>query len=190
MLEILNEWDHQIFYYIVHELRSDKLDYLLTIWRDKYFWFPLYLGFILWLIVYYKKWYLYLLAILILITLSDQISSGLLKKNVKRERPCREEGFSESYKPLIHCSGAYSFPSSHATNHMALAVFLFFAFKPTLRRANRVGLIIWAVSIGYAQIYVGVHFPFDVLFGLCLGAFIGYIIWYGFNRFLRYASKN
>lgn len=73
---------------------------------------------------------------------------------------------------------------------MALAVFLFFAFKPTLRRANRVGLIIWAVSIGYAQIYVGVHFPFDVLFGLCLGAVIGYIIWYGFDRFLRYAYKN
>ncbi len=72
----------------------------------------------------------------------------------------------------VACGPAYSFPSSHATNHMALAVLLVLALRNQLRRA-RWWLIPWAVSIGYAQVYVGVHFPLDILGGFVLGAATG-----------------
>lgn len=176
MLEYLNSLDHQIFYFIVTKLRIESLDGLVSVWRDKYFWFPLYLGLILWLVINYKKWWYYLLGIAFLITISDQISSGLIKNVVKRERPCKEVVFKDSYSTLIHCSGAYSFPSSHACNHMALAVFLFFACRDTLKLLYRRALIIWAISIGFAQIYVGVHFPFDVIIGFTIGAFVGWLV--------------
>ncbi len=189
MIEYLNSLDHQLFYFIVTSMRFENLDALLSVWRDKYFWFPLYLGLILWLVIHYKKWIYYLLAITILITTSDQLSSGILKKLVKRERPCRELVFKDTYSPLIHCSGAFSFPSSHACNHMALAVFLFFACRDTMSLFVRRGLILWAISIGFAQIYVGVHFPFDVLFGLILGSIIGWGISMAFSYIISKVLK-
>lgn len=73
---------------------------------------------------------------------------------------------------LGHCSGGYSFTSSHATNHFGFAVYVSITLKPILKKWKYVFLI-WAATISYAQVYVGVHYPLDILCGAILGTTIG-----------------
>ena len=87
-------------------------------------------------------------------------------------RPCNDIIFQDTVELRVDCGGGYSFTSSHATNHFALAMFIIF----TLGKKNRWirwGLILWAGSIAYAQVYVGVHYPLDVFIGSLLGILIG-----------------
>jgi len=76
---------------------------------------------------------------------------------------------------LIACGTGYSFPSSHAANHFGLAVFLILVFFHKWRLILPIGLF-WAFSVSFAQIYVGVHFPLDIMGGALLGSMIGYIM--------------
>jgi len=74
-----------------------------------------------------------------------------------------------------HCSGGYSFPSSHATNHFGAAVFFFCTLRPYLKKWAYL-FFFWAASISYGQVYVGVHYPSDVIGGAILGSIIGYLM--------------
>lgn len=89
-----------------------------------------------------------------------------------RVRPCNDMPFKEQVKVRVRCGSGYSMPSSHATNHFAMGVFLLMVFrrkwKPIVWLA-----IVWAASISFAQIYVGVHYPGDILVGSILGVLIG-----------------
>jgi undecaprenyl-diphosphatase len=76
---------------------------------------------------------------------------------------------------LDHCSGGYSFTSSHATNHFGLAMFISQTLKPIINKF-RWPLFLWAGSIAYGQVYVGVHYPLDVVVGSLLGCAIGYMV--------------
>ncbi len=103
---------------------------------------------------------------------SDTMSSKVIKNTVKRVRPCNEHSMSARVIERIRCGGGYSFTSSHATNHSAIAFFFFFLFAAHKGRW-RWALVLWAISIGMAQIFVGVHYPLDVICGLLLGLIIG-----------------
>ncbi|MBN2416509.1 phosphatase PAP2 family protein [bacterium] len=102
-----------------------------------------------------------LLAVVVL-TLSDQVSSSLLKPLIGRVRPCFAV---EGARLLIRQSRSFSFPSSHAANNAALALF----FSVKYPRATWVFITI-AVLVGYSRIYVGVHYPSDVAGGFLVGA--------------------
>ena len=85
---------------------------------------------------------------------------------------------------MVGCSDSYSFTSSHAANHTALSFFLFltlFAAKPFWKWT----FMIWAVSIGFGQIYVGLHFPLDVVGGTIIGLTTGGLAGYGLNRWMK-----
>lgn len=175
-MEELIAFDEFLFGLINGLWQHPILDYLLPIWRTKTTWIPLY---ILLLIVIYKRHgkrtIFFLIIIGITILVADQISSELLKKTVERLRPCREPSLS-NVRTLVHCGGGYSFTSSHATNHFALVMQLFLLFRLEWSKAYYWGLFLWASLIAYAQVYVGVHYPLDVLVGAILGVVIAYFI--------------
>lgn len=162
------------------------LDYILPFIRNKYFWVPLYLFLIsvIW-INFPRKAIYFLLSMVLCIFLSDTISSEWVKKTVKRVRPCNQEVLAQEVKLLVHCGSGYSFPSSHATNHFALALFLIVGLGKIWPRI-KIPLLIWAGLISFAQVYVGVHFPVDILAGAILGSFIGWAI---ARMYLKMAEK-
>lgn len=179
MVDFLNALDHDWFLWIQGEMRSRHWDPYFVAFREKYTWIPLYI-FLLGTVFfnYGKKGWLVVVAVGVLITLTDQTSSNLIKKRIQRERPCNETYFKEAYHSAISCSGGYSMPSSHAANHMGLATFLFLLLSNPLRWL----LPFWALLVGYSQVYVGVHFPFDVGMGWLLGVVLGVLVMALFSR--------
>ena len=106
---------------------------------------------------------------------TDFISSSLIKPTVQRLRPCNDPEIKSDVKNLVDCGSGYSFPSSHASNHFGLAVFLIVLFFSKWKLILPIGLL-WAASISFAQVYVGVHYPIDILAGAMLGGMIGFIM--------------
>ncbi len=164
---------------------SSWLDSFLPYYRHKLFWAPLYVFLLSFIIINFpKNNYQIIGFILLTLAISDSLSSHLIKKTVKRPRPCNEIRIMNQVVNRVRCGGGYSFTSSHATNHSALAFFIFFLFKRYASRW-RLSFVIWAVSIGVAQIYVGVHYPVDVIVGLSLGALIGFLVSKGYEYFFE-----
>jgi membrane-associated phospholipid phosphatase len=105
--------------------------------------------------------------------ISDLFSSSLIKHLIFRYRPCMEPDIADQVRVLVnYCPQNSSFTSSHACNHFAAAWFIFITLNQT--GSWRWLLFVWAFIICYAQVYVGVHFPFDILGGAILGTSIGY----------------
>jgi undecaprenyl-diphosphatase len=116
--------------------------------------------------------------------LTDFVSSKVMKPLIERPRPCHEENQPLNARLLIPCGSGYSFTSSHATNHFGIAFFLIFAFRKR-NRTFAILLFIWAFLVGYAQIYVGVHFPLDIFCGALLGTGIALLTWELYNVSLK-----
>jgi membrane-associated phospholipid phosphatase len=176
--------DQQLFYFINNSLHVGWFDRLAPYWRSAYFWLPLYTFFISYLFTNFdkKQVAMYLLALGLTVGTADVFSSRIIKNSVARLRPCNDESIKPKVKLLVHCGVGYSFTSSHATNHFAVAVFLIFTFVN--RRKWLIYLLLaWAASISFGQIYVGVHYPLDVLCGAILGSYIGYLGALVLNKF-------
>ena len=97
---------------------------------------------------------------------------------------CNDEKIATQVKLLVPCGSGYSFPSSHATNHFAAAVFIIFTFVEK-RRWLKWSLLAWATSIAFGQVYVGVHYPLDVICGGILGSGIGWLGAFLFEKYLK-----
>lgn len=113
-------------------------------------------------------------GLILVVALTDQLNSSVLKSIFYRPRPCHfvNDIFNiENVRLLVGCGGGRSFPSSHAANNAAVATFLSF-YYPRLKW----WFISFAVIIGFSRIYIGVHFPSDVLAGFFVGILCGYII--------------
>jgi undecaprenyl-diphosphatase len=135
----------------------------------------LYIGLLIWLV--YKigwktlKW---LLFALINVGLTDQISSSVFKPFFHRLRPCNDPALLGKTRLLLdHCSGGFSFTSSHAANHFGLAMFIFISWGMTQERFTKF-FFVWAGIIAFAQIYVGVHYPLDIIGGAIIGLVSGF----------------
>ncbi len=170
-MESLLHIDLQLFHAINGGADIPIITDILIICRHKLFWIPLYLFILSYIIANYgsKKWFVVaFLAFTVLMT--DTLSSRLIKKNTERLRPCNTEQVQAISR--IHCGHGYSFPSSHATNHFGIATFLFLLFGYFRKRYL---FFLWAGLISIAQVYVGVHYPSDIIAGALLGIAIGYI---------------
>jgi len=108
------------------------------------------------------------LLLILTITVADQVSSFVIKPMVGRMRPCH---VLEGVRLLIGCGGGKSFTSSHATNNFAMAV-LIAHFYPKARTY----LLIWAGLVAFSRVYVGVHYPSDIVGGAVLGSAIALAI--------------
>ncbi len=173
MIDWLLQLDYQVFYLLNGVLHNGIFDAIIPFWREKYFWAPLYLFLLTFLAYNYRSnfWVIVLFAVLTLV-LSDQLSSGLIKPLVNRLRPCNDSSLLETIRILVPCGSGKSFVSSHATNHFAIAVYFIMLFGKQHKWLLPIGLL-WAASIAYGQVYVGVHFPLDIVAGALLGILIG-----------------
>lgn len=113
----------------------------------------------------------FLLIIIGAVAITDVASGQLLKKYVQRTRPCAELIHQDKIETKVRCSYSYSFPSAHATNHFGLAVILTFLFGGRWKYLKYL-LYGWAVLISLSQVYVGVHYPLDVIGGAILGVLL------------------
>lgn len=148
----------------------------MPFFREKLIWVPLYVFFIGFgaLNLTKKVFITFLVSLVLVVTVADTVSSKIVKPLVGRVRPCHAEHLAHLVVERIPCGAGYSFTSSHATNHFGVAVCLtwFFGF---LSKKWKNALYQWAALIGFSQIYVGVHYPFDVLSGAVLGLGIGWL---------------
>lgn len=168
-METLLKWDHDLFL-AINGWHAPWADFFFYWISEKWVWIPVYavVGFF-----FYKKhgWkgLLFLGALAgLCILLADQSASGLLKPWVGRLRPCHEpslEGMIHAVKK--HCGGQYGFASSHAANFFALAVY--FGHSLNLKAWGKWILLLVAVLVAYSRVYLGVHYPGDVLMGAALG---------------------
>lgn len=174
MTELIH-FDEYLFHLINTGLHNPFFDAVMPVLRNKYTWMPVYLFlFSFFLINFKKKGIFIIVALAITIGLADSTSSHLIKKTVQRLRPCKVIEKPEDLHLLVPCGSGFSFPSSHAANHFAIAVFLISALGKKRRRIWFPVLFLWAFSVAFAQVYVGVHYPLDVIAGGLWGSLIGW----------------
>ncbi len=165
--------DYYLFQLINQEWHNGFLDALIPVWRNKLFWIPFYIFLLAFLVINFaKKGWIIVLCLGLTIVVADAVSSKVVKPLVHRVRPCNDAGIYENVRQLVRCGSGYSFTSSHATNHTAIAFFLIFILG-NFWKWIRLPLFFWAFSVGYGQIYVGVHYPMDVIGGMLIGFIIG-----------------
>lgn len=179
--------DRQLFFIINHYLQNDLMDWLMPYWREKTTWIPLYFGLAIWWILRFRKIGIFLLLMAgVSVGIADLVSSRFIKTNVQRLRPCNEPTLKEDVRLLVPCGSGYSFTSSHSANHFALALFIFLTVGKVYPVIKWPALI-WAASIAIGQVYVGVHYPLDILAGGIVGAGIAAFFAWLSNRYFPVA---
>lgn len=180
-MEYLIKIDQQIFFLINRVFVNNFFDVLLPLMRSKYFWAPLYLFLIVYFIHNYKSSGIWKVVFLLLtFAITDFVSAGIIKETVQRLRPCNDPEIMGYVRNIVGCGSGYSFVSSHACNHFGIATMLIYFFNYSTW--SRYAFNLWAGIICFAQVYVGVHYPFDVLAGGIIGVGLANFIIY-FHKF-------
>ncbi len=187
MRERLVQLDTELFLWL-NGHHNPFWDQVMIYISGKWEWMPFYL-IILGIIIYKYKWKCLwiFLSITILIALSDCISTRIIKETFERLRPSHNP----ELEGLVHIvngrGGNFGFISSHAANTFALATFLSFLFR---KKWFSMLIFLWAFVVSYSRIYLGVHYPADILGGAFLGMMLGILVFYIYTQLLkRYADQ-
>lgn len=174
MLETLRELDRDIFVYLNNH-HNEFWDPIMILISEKFFWFPAYLGLIIYLIyTFRRRGMAKLVMTLLAVGAADIISSKVFKPNFARLRPCHDPDLSEVINIVSGCGGQFGFISSHAATTFALATFMYLVLPPRYLWF-KISLVVWAAAISYSRIYLGVHYPGDVLAGALLGIIMAWL---------------
>ena len=172
MLDFLDNIDRQLFLFL-NDLNLPWLDPIMYALTDARYWMPLFL-IVLGSLVYKFKWQSVTIILFLVLTIvfADQISASLIKPLVGRLRPTHNPELSSVIHTLNgYKGGQFSFVSSHAANAFAIATFLWLSLR---QRIDWIWVMfVWATIFSYTRIYLGVHYPGDILFGALLGLLIG-----------------
>ncbi|HVX51944.1 MAG TPA: phosphatase PAP2 family protein [Chitinophagaceae bacterium] len=173
ILQYLDSIDKQVFTFIHSVIATNWLDAVMLLIRNPLVWVPLYCFMIYWAIRYQKKHAFKFIGLTIVtVAFTDFVSASVMKQFFERPRPCYSIGLQPVIRNIIGCGGLYSFPSSHASNHFGMATFWFWSIYIITGHKWR-WVWLWATLICFAQVYVGKHYPFDVLAGGIFGWLAG-----------------
>ncbi|APG60145.1 phosphatase PAP2 family protein [Christiangramia salexigens] len=175
-MEKLANLDRELFLFL-NNLGMERWDWLWVAISDKWMAIPLYavLLYLLFRTYGWKATLITLVVITLLITATDQLAN-VFKHGFERLRPCRQEGVMEYARFVAVRCGSYGYFSAHAANSTGVAIFLGFLFKKHYPKLFGF-LIIWALVVSYSRIYLGVHYPGDVITGIFIGAGFGYLFY-------------
>ncbi len=187
-MERLNHFDQAVFTYL-NGLHAPWLDVLMTWLTMGLLWLPLYL-FLLYLVIRRYRWNTLwvLLFAALLITASDQLSVAV-KDAVLRLRPSQDPSLCCVHLVNGYKGGMYGFYSSHASNTLSVAILLTIVLGKSYRFVGPV-MITWAVLMSYTRIYLGVHYPGDVLAGWVAGILLGILFGYGCRKLLMWRESH
>ncbi len=186
--EKLIAWDRRVFETINSDWANPFFDAVMPFLRNSLHWVPLYLFLLVFVLVNFKvKGIWWVVFFLVTVALTDMVGNYVFKQGFERPRPCRDpEMFDHVRLVLKECGGGYSFVSNHAANHFGMAVFFFISFRHRFPKWAWAG-IAWAALIAFAQVYIGVHFPLDVIAGALLGVALGITTGTFFNKRFGFA---
>ncbi len=179
MLDFLNNVDVFLFKHINRLQFPFLIENAILLLRDRYLWIPFYVFVVAFIFFNYsfQQALRKVLSLFAVVGLIDFVGNNGFKKVFMRLRPCNVESLDSFIIERIHCSSSYSFVSNHAANHFGIAIFLILLF-PSIRRKIRFTLLLWAGLISFAQVFAGIHYPFDILAGGLLGASISYTMYF------------
>lgn len=176
MLEKILQLDTELFLFL-NGKHSPYWDEIMINLSDKHFWLPLY-GLLIAFIIYKFKWdsWKILLSIGLIVVLADQVSSGFFKPFFERFRPSWEP----SLEGLVHMpdgkGGRFGFFSSHAANTFGFTTFIALVLREKWKYLGYL-LVIWAAVVSYSRIYLGVHYPLDIICGMIDGVLTAFLIY-------------
>ena len=177
MIDTLVHWDVALFR-LINGWNSPVMDQFMYLVSTKWFWIPFYAILLFFIVkkIGWKPTILVLPAIALMIVISDQTASGFLKPTVKRYRPCKIEAGLDFDVHTVNgkCGRNYGFVSSHAANFFALATFLSLFFRRKSLAWVFMGV---ATLVAYSRVYLGVHYPGDVIGGAFVGATAAILAW-------------
>ena len=183
-MEQLIELDQELFLFL-NNLGNPAWDDFWNILTNKWSSIPLYafLIYLLYRSLGAKGAIITVILVAGMITITDQLAN-VFKDGFQRPRPCRQEGVMEFARFIAVRCGSYGYFSAHAASSAALTIYMGFILKPFYSKMLYV-LVFWALMVAYSRIYVGVHYPGDVLTGMLLGSIIGWIFYILQQRLMK-----
>lgn len=181
MIDKILQLDRQIFMYL-NSLGSEKYDGLWLFITSQFNWIPIFLfiGYLLFKNLGWRHALMVIIIISFLIALTDQ-TTNLFKNGFQRLRPGSDPDLAQLIR-AVQTRKSFSFISGHASNSMASAMFLFLVLRPYLKYMGFIFL--WPLIFAYSRIYLGLHYPFDILCGYLWGITTAFLMWevYKFSR--------
>jgi undecaprenyl-diphosphatase len=176
MIDQILEYDTKLFLFL-NNLGSPVWDNFWLFVTNRFAFIPLYI-FLFYLL--YKKYGLkallvFAIVVTLMITFTDQITN-VFKRGFARPRPCGVAELTDQIRFVVDYCGKYGFFSGHSSNTMAVAVFAGLLLKPYYKYLIFI-LLFWSATVAYSRIYVGVHYPLDIVCGLTFGAFSGFLFY-------------
>lgn len=175
MIQLLSSVDDQVLLFF-NGNHTEFLDGFMSLITGKWIWIPLYIALIdmMFKRLGPKNAAIVLVAVILAIVMSDQICASLIRPYIGRLRPCNPENPIYQYITIVNgiSPGGYSWPSCHAANTFALATLLSIVFR---MRVFTILIFSWAIIVSISRLYLGVHYPTDILCGAAFGSVFGYL---------------
>ncbi|MEQ1677845.1 MAG: phosphatase PAP2 family protein [Chitinophagaceae bacterium] len=184
-LNTLLKWDLSLFRFMNNDLSNPLFDAVMPFMRNANHWLPLYLFLLVFVFLNFKvKGVWWVVFFLVTVALCDMIGTRGFKYTFERTRPCNNPDLIGHLRLLVNCPSGWGFTSNHAANHFGMATFIFISFRKFIGRWALLAFL-WAGTIAFAQVYVGVHYPGDIAGGALLGCIVGLFTGTQFNKYFR-----
>lgn len=187
MIDRIIEFDKHLML-LLNGWHSPFFDFLMPVITNKYTGIPIYIAILVILFrkTDMKRLLICIAAVLVTFALCDSLSVALFKETFQRLRPCWDPEIMDQVRMLEYRGGQYGFVSSHAANLFGLATITSLLIRNRIYTAF---IFVWAALVGYSRIYVGKHFPADVVCGAIFGMIVGYLVYKGTIWLCDYLRK-